>query len=101
MDFWPLSSSLEEIALLDLFVPIVKEMGWDVHGNFRNRVLYLADVESFVGPLAVVPDIGNDHIGMYFQVHSRSKWAEDFIAFLEQPHKHDEIGDEDEPEGHD
>ena len=67
-----------------LFTSIVKEVAISRNGKTLKRQFYLADVESIVSPLIVVPDIGNSHgDNYYFEVTPRTKWAEDFAAWLE------------------
>ena len=45
---------------------------------------YLADVEAFVAPLTVIPDIGGE-TNAYFMVRNRTCWREDFESWLETP----------------
>ena len=51
----------------------------------------MADVEAFVEPIVVIPDVGSVPRCKYFQVKSRSEWAKDFIEWIEMPHYHDVI----------
>ena len=47
---------------------------------------YLADVEAFVEPLVVVPNIG-DAPNAYFLCRSRASWADDCIHWLQEPYE--------------
>jgi hypothetical protein len=70
----------------EMFAPIRKEVGKIVNGCVTEMKFYLADVEAFVAPLAVIPDIGglpND----YLVVKNREEWKEDFEAWLETPNR--------------
>ena len=77
-----------------IFTPIEKEVKDMRNGKTIKRQFYLADVESIVSPLCVVPDIGNTLAdSFYFEVTPRSKWSEDFVAWLEADDD-DEIDDD-------
>ena len=45
-------------------------------------VFFFADVEAFVEPIVVVPDIEADADNVYFEVAPRREWAEDFETWL-------------------
>ena len=61
------------------------EDGFVVESQF-----YLADVEAFEEPVAVVPDIGG-RANDYFIVKNKTEWAEDFVDWLEEPSDLDTI----------
>ena len=83
-----------EIAKSDFFMPIKKEVhSKDEDGNPTARSLYLADVEAFLEPVVVVPNVGSEDKCMYFQVKRRKTWANEFIKWVELPHNLDEIED--------
>ena len=65
-------------------VPIKKEVGKMVNGRVTELKFYLADTEAFVGPLAVIPNIGGP-ANSYFRVKNRQDWKEDFEEWLECP----------------
>ena len=46
----------DEVSMSDLFIPMNKVVGRD-----GKRRFYLADVDSIVSPMCVVPDIGLRH----------------------------------------
>jgi hypothetical protein len=81
------SDDLDEIVESDLFVPLSLETNKE---DSRKRKFYLANVDAFAGTCAVVPDVGGSR-NAYFQVKSREKWVEEFVVWLKQPHKDDEI----------
>lgn len=84
-----------EIGMSDIFIPIAKEVeSINSEGYVTKRRFYLADVEAFLEPVNVVPDIGSMPRCKYFQVKSRGKWADEFVEWIEMPHHHDEIDDE-------
>lgn len=56
-----------------------------------NRKFYLADVESILDPLVVVPDVGGSQRREYFLMKSRSEWVEIFKQWLDDPHELDRI----------
>ena len=70
----------------DLFRPFWKEVA-AMEGKDVTRKFYLADVDSFVAPLCVIPDVGADDILRYYEVKPRKDWAKFFIEWLEQPVK--------------
>ena len=87
-----ISEDEDQLKMSDIFLPIIKDIGnTDEEGQVTERVFYLADVEAIVGPCCVIPDIGGapNH---YFQVKARSQWVEDFIAWLEDAHVRDDMG---------
>ena len=56
----------------------------------QDRVFYLADVEAFVEPCCVVPDLGGPG-NRYFVLKPRNKWAKEFVRWIEDPHKLDQM----------
>ena len=68
----------------EIFVPITKEIG-GLTGNFvSHRIFYLVDVESFVKPCAVIPNMGGPP-NSYFRIRSREKWHKLFADWLKEP----------------
>ena len=80
----------------DMFRPIRTIVGGIANNKVTSLVFYLADVEAFVEPVAVVPDIGGPP-NRYFAVKARAEWAADFELFLEDDHE--EYNDEEEGGG--
>jgi hypothetical protein len=78
-----------ENNISNIFTPIKKELVI-TDGFVRKSVLYLADVETFVAPIAVIPDIGGDK-NAYFVVKNKTQWRENFLEWLDQPIRHDTI----------
>jgi hypothetical protein len=74
----------------ELFVPIRKEVRQIRNNRVTKLKFYLADVEAFVAPLVVVPDIGGEP-NAYFLCKSRELWRKDFEEWLDSPHCNDEI----------
>ena len=81
-----------ENNLSNIFTPIKKELVV-TDGFVRKSVLYLADVETFVAPIAVVPDIGGEK-NAYFVVKNKTQWRENFLEWLDQPVRDDVIDSE-------
>lgn len=88
----------------DLFLPVDLEYE-DIEDDDDDeeeeekfkRVFYLADVEAFVSPCIVIPDIGGP-FNRCFHVKSRQQWKDSFVDWLKQPHKLDETLEETEEE---
>jgi len=74
-----------EVERSEIFVPILKEVRQMRQGRVTKLKFYLADVEAFVEPMAVIPDIGGPANG-YFAVKSRAEWRKDFVRWLRSPH---------------
>ncbi len=74
----------------DIFVPLTKEVQEidEEEGVVNGRKLYLAPTGAFVGPCAVVPDIGG-RPNAYFEVKPRRMWANEFVDWLKSPHLDD------------
>ena len=80
----------------DLFLPLNKVVrATDEDGKVTKRQFYLANVEVFVAPVAVVPDVGSTDLTRYFAIKPRSEWAEQFILWLEAPHTADDMTEDD------
>ena len=81
----------ETINKSDLFIPIVKQAE-ELHpnGDIKKRQFWLANVESFVEPIAVVPDIGNSNKLRYFKLVHRRDWAEAFTDWLDSSFQDEE-----------
>ena len=80
-----------------LFVPLVKDVGKMVDGRVTDLKFYLADVEAFDEPVAVIPDIGGAS-NAYLLVRKRAEWREDFIKWLRQPYEDCQDTSEEEDE---
>ena len=79
-----------------LFRPFFKEVQMSNDGQMVRRKFYLGDVEAFVEPVTVIPDVGCVDIIKYFAVLPRREWANNFTKWLEEPHNLDIMDDEDE-----
>ena len=90
------SEAMQEIhaTTSDLFRPFFKDGEMTDEGEMKRRKFYLADVDAFVEPVCVIPDVGNEVVTKYFQVVARKEWANIFTAWLEQPHHYDDMTDE-------
>ena len=77
----------------EIFVPISTEVARMERGRVVKFRFYLALVEDFVEPAAVVPDIGGAG-NAYFLVKKREEWRDDFARWLRRPHEDWEDFDE-------
>ena len=68
----------------ELLTPITSEIGAMNRGYVTQMRYYLADVEAFVGPAVVVPDIGGPN-NAYFWIRNRESWAKLFESWLSEP----------------
>ena len=75
----------QEDQTLDLFTPLTLEVEGIEDGEVTGRIFFLADVEAFVGPCIVIPDIGGPP-NAYFQVKNRTEWSSLFVSWLREPH---------------
>ena len=66
----------------DLFNPIRIDVDGMDDGITTVRRFFFADVEAFVEPIVVVPNIGGEADNMYLEVAPRQEWAEDFEMWL-------------------
>ena len=78
----------------ELFTPISKIVGGIVNDRVTHLVFLLVTVDAFVKPIAVIPDLGGPP-NRYFVIKERTNWAADFALWLEEPHTHDIIDQED------
>ena len=74
----------------DLFVPLRLDMESEDPDNGLRRTFHLASTDAFKEPVAVVPDVGGPP-NRYFLVKSRSKWSNEFCAWLQAPHADDKM----------
>lgn len=80
----------EEEPMSDIFTPLLLETSsLDNDGLVETRKFYVVDVEAFKDPIVVIPNIGTKD--QYLLMKPREKWADDFVTWLEMPHKHDKI----------
>ena len=79
----------------ELYRPFFKEVQMAEDGEMESRLFLLADVEAFVRPVTVIPDVGSDIVTKYFELIPHSEWAVQFMRFLEDAHE-DIEDDEDE-----
>ena len=64
----------------------------DNAGNPIGYTFYLADVEAFVDPCIVIPNLGGPANG-YLLLRERDEWRGRFEEWLEKPHHEDTISD--------
>ena len=81
----------EEEPESDIFTPIILETTeLTANGDVHIRKFYLVDVEAFKEPIVVIPDVEANPKCKYLMMAPRSKWAEDFKAWIGMPHDVDE-----------
>jgi hypothetical protein len=79
-----------EVITSDIFTEIVIDtttIGAD--GKVQVRKYYLVDVEAFKDPIVVIPNIGSIPMCKYLLMTPRSKWSDQFIGWLKNPHEED------------
>ena len=79
-----LNTDESEVNMSEIFIKIEKEVSQMRNGNVTKLKFYLADVEAFVEPLTVIPDIGGVPNG-YFVCKNREQWRQSFIDWLREP----------------
>ncbi len=72
----------KQVTKSSIFTAIRKTVAEVAHGNVTRAQLYLADVEAFVAPVCVVPDIGGTPYD-YMVVKNTREWRENFMDWLE------------------
>jgi hypothetical protein len=84
----------------EIFSRVTKDVGRIRDGRVIEGLFYLADVEAFVEPIAVIPDVGGN-INSYLQLRRRCYWREDFIKWLKRPYEEWEDFEEEATAGDD
>ena len=80
----------EDSPLSDIFTPLKLESEMvGEEGQVLKRRFYLVDVEAFKDPLCVIPNVGTKD--EYLMMKPRAQWSDDFITWLEMPHKCDKM----------
>ena len=74
----------------ELFRPLRKFVSGYTGDRVTDLDLYLADVEAFADPVAVIMNMGGLP-NAYFEVKSRKYWKSDFEKWLALPFRDDEI----------
>jgi hypothetical protein len=93
----PVVCGLEVPLVSETFKAFDKDVAHNEDGSVR-RTFWLADVNAFVEPIAVVPNIGHPNKVQYFEMVPRKKWSDLFIKWLKEPHTA-ELKELDEVEG--
>ena len=76
--------------LSDFWIPVYfDETEVAADGTVVDRRYYVVDVETFSEPLCVIPNIGGPKTE-FLMMRPRAKWSEDFIDWLNAPHKLDD-----------
>ena len=68
----------------EIFIPLIKEIRGMTQEHISHRNFCLVDVETFVRPIAVVPDLGGPSHA-HLQIKMRKYWKNDFINWLKSP----------------
>jgi len=97
----PDNSADEKRVQSDMFVPYKKEVLTKQSATLPwKRNFYLADVDSIVDPLVVIPNVGGRTGTEQLLVKPRSEWVDDFKKWLAEPHNRDVIGEDDPMPSH-
>ena len=78
-----------EKSMSELFIPIEKQVAGITLDQVSHLDFYLANVDTFVEEIAVIPDIEANPTS-YFVLKPRETWVKDFTNWLEEPHIMDE-----------
>ena len=88
------NQDLVETKKSDIFKPFIKDYKKaNKEGKVTKRQYYLADVEAIVSPMCVVADVGSKPACKYFHVLPRGRWVADFIAWVEDPYRLDDMNE--------
>ncbi|MCA1807754.1 MAG: hypothetical protein LC687_07900, partial [Actinobacteria bacterium] len=80
----------EDAPLSNIFTPLVLDTAeLSEEGLVSVRKFWLVDVEAFKDPIVVIPNVGTKD--QYLLMKSREEWANDFVQWIEMPHKYDKI----------
>ena len=74
----------------EIFTRLQTEVAGMTDGYVSKFKYYLADVEAFVDPCIVVPNLGGI-TNSYYWVQNRGEWAESFVSWLRAPHNLDQM----------
>ena len=86
---WELNEDNEPNTSSELFKPLKKDIELDDDGQtIKKRIFYLAEVDSIVAPLCVIPDIGMDP-SRYYSVAPQEEWSTMFLDWLNSPWSRD------------
>jgi len=85
-----LSPSLHRDINCDIFVRLHTEVGAETGGCVCKLKFYLADVEAFVDPCIIIPNLGGE-TNSYFWVQNRRKGGKSFANWLRAPHHMDHM----------
>jgi hypothetical protein len=84
------SATMIEDEHSELVLSLETDVVHNAHGDFHDLHFFLADVEAFVEPAIVVPDIGGKP-NSYLLVINKSHWRAKFEEWLDAPHDLDEM----------
>ena len=74
----------------DIFSPLELECkSLTNEGLVNERKFYMVDVETFKEPIVVIPQMGTK--SGYLLMKPRASWADDFVAWIQMPHKYDKM----------
>ena len=84
------SATMIEDEHSELVLTVETDVVLNAHGEVDDLQFYLADVEAFVEPAIVVPDIGGKK-NRYLLIMNKSHWRSKFESWLEDPQEWDEM----------
>jgi hypothetical protein len=84
------SATMIEDEHSELVLSLETDVVHNAHGEVHDLQFFLADVEAFVEPAIVVPDIGGKP-NSYLLVINKSHWRAKFEEWLDAPHDLDEM----------
>ena len=78
----------------ELFMPYVTETSDTAQDGGPFFKYFMADVEAFLKPVAVVPDIGGRN-NVYFVLKDCQVWRDEFMEWLEEDNSEEEFEETD------
>jgi len=82
----------EGVAGSESFDVLTTEVSEFEDGSVTKLKFYLADVDAFMEPCAVVPNVGGPN-NSCFWLEPKARWSKLFIQWLHAPHCDDETED--------
>ena len=91
-DYVEMEENAAEVITSDLFTDIVLETSMlNAMGEVAVRKYYLVDVETFMDPIVVIPNIGAQPKCKYLLMTPRAQWSEQFVEWIKAPHEEDRV----------
>jgi hypothetical protein len=91
-DYVEMDANAAKVITSDLFTDIVLETSMlNAMGEVAVQKYYLVDVETFMDPIVVIPNIGAQPKCKYLLMTPRAQWSEQFVEWIKAPHEEDRV----------